>query len=159
MFCTNSVRWVYRLEQSYSWNSGRGIPEDLVFRDKTGAVRLVVERDGRITVTRGYSWDGCTPKFCIFDILIGIPDGVVHARTGRPKTYYSSLVHDALYQFLPDGLPFKRVDADRFFLRLMEETGFGPRWIYWIAVRLFGDLFRRAARPIRKSRGTRQPIG
>lgn len=158
MFCTNSVRWLYRLEQSYSWNSGHDIPEDLVFRDKTGAVRLVVERDGRITVTRGYAWDGCTPKFCIFDILLGVPDGVVHAGTGRPKTYYASLVHDALYQFLPDGLPFERVHADRFFLRLMEESEFGPRSIYWIAVRLFGDLFRRVARRVRKTRGTRQAI-
>lgn len=92
MFCRNSVRWVYRLEQSYSWNSGHGIPEDLVFRDKTSAVRLIIERDGRITVTRGYAWDACTPKFSIFDILVGVPDGVVHAGTGRPKTYYASLV-------------------------------------------------------------------
>lgn len=158
MFCTNSVRWLYRLERSYSWNSEHGIPEDLVFRDKTGVVRLVVERDGRITVTRGYAWDGCTPKFCIFDILIGVPDGVVHAKTGRPKTYYASLIHDALYQFLPDGLPFERVDADRFFLRLMEESEFGPRWFYWITVRLFGGLFRRVARTIRKTRGAQQAI-
>lgn len=87
-----------------------------------------------------------------------MPDGVVHAGTGRPKTYYASLVHDALYQFLPDGLPLKRVDADRFFLRLMEKSEFGPRWIYWIFVRLFGGLFRRVARRIRKTRGTWQAI-
>lgn len=127
-------------------------------RNYTGAARLVVERDGRITVTRGYAWDGCTPKFCIFDILIGVPDGVVHARTGRPKTYYASLIHDALYRFLPNGLPLTRVHANRFFLRLMEESEFAPRWIYWIAVWLFGGLFRRVARRVRKARGTRQAV-
>ena len=158
MFCKNSVRWLYRLDESYSWESGRRLEEDLAFRDKTGAVRLVIEREGRITVTRGYAWDGCTPKICIFDILIGVPDGVVHARTGRPKTYYASLIHDALYQFLPDGVPLKRHHVDDFFLRLMRESDFGPRWIYWLAVRLLGGLFRRAGRMVRQTRGTRQSI-
>jgi len=50
------------------------------------------------------------------------------------------------------------VHADRFFLRLMEESEFGPRWIYWVAVRLFGGLFRQAARRVCKTRGTRQAI-
>lgn len=158
MFCKNSVRWLYRLEESYSWESGHRLEEDLVFRDKSGAVRLVIERGGRITVTRGYAWDGCTPKVCVFDILIGVPDGVVHARTGRPKTYYASLVHDALYQFLPDGLPLRRYHADEFFLRLMVESDFAPRWIYWFAVRILGGLFRRAGRKIRKTSGIRQSI-
>lgn len=121
-------------------------------------MRLVIERDGRITITRGYAWDGCTPKFCLFDILTGVPDGVVHERTGKPKTYFASLIHDALYQFLPDGLPFTRKDADEFFLRLMAESDFSPRWIYWAAVRLFGGLFRSAARKVRKTRGTYQPV-
>ena len=158
MFCKDSVNWLYKLEESYSWDSGHRLEEDLVFRDKMGAVRLVVEREGRITVTRGYAWDGCTPKFCVFDILIGIPDGVVHARTGRPKAYYASLIHDALYQYLPDGLPLKRYHVDDFFLRLLKESDFGPRWIYWLAVRLFGGLFRRAGRMVRGTRGYRQRI-
>jgi hypothetical protein len=158
VFCKNSVRWLYRLEESYSWESGHRLEEDVVFLDKSGAVRLVIERGGRITVTRGYAWDGCTPKVCLFDILIGVPDGVVHARTGRPKTYYASLVHDALYQFLPDGLPLTRYHADEFFLRLMAESDFGPRRIYWLAVRTFGGLFRSAARQVRKTRGTAQSL-
>lgn len=53
MFCKNSVNWLYKLDESYSWDSGRHLDEDLIFRDKSGAVRLVIERDGRITVTRG----------------------------------------------------------------------------------------------------------
>ena len=83
---------------------------------------------------------------------------MVHARTGRPKTYYASLIHDALYQYLPDGLPLERYHVDEFFLRLMKESDFGPRWIYWLAVRLLGGLFRRAGRMVRNTRGFRQRI-
>ena len=156
--CKHSVRWVFKLETSYRWSSGYPIAEDLVFRDKTGVVRLIIERDSTITVTAGYAWDGCTPKVCIFDILIGMPDGVVYAGTGRPKAYFASLVHDALYQFLPDGLPLARRHADAFFLRLLAESEFAPRWLYWAAVRLFGGFFRHVTRVKRRTRGTAQPI-
>ena len=118
-------------------------PEDLIFRDKTGVVRLVIEQGGRITVTRGYAWNGCSPKICVFDLLLGTPEGVVHVRTGKPKTYYASLVHDALYQFLPDGLPLGRRHADRFFLLLLAESEFALRWLYWGAVAMvsvFGTM-------------------
>ena len=156
--CRNGVDWLYRLEQSYTWKSNHPIAEDLVFKDRDGKVRLIVGKDGTITVTRGYAWDGCTPKFCVLDFLIGTPDGVVHKDTGHPKTYYASLVHDALYQFLPDGLPLRRRHADRFFLLLMAESDFSPRWVYWAAVRVFGGLFRRAMRVKRKTKGSVQPV-
>jgi len=153
MFCTQDVRWLYRLERSFSWDSGHPIPEDMAFRDRRGRVRLVIEHTGRITVLRGYSWNGCSPKLCVFDVLLGTPEGVVSSVTGRPKTYRASLVHDALYQFLRDGLPISRGDADRFFLRLMAETGFAPRRLYWLAVRLFGRLVWRAKRRARGWQG------
>jgi hypothetical protein len=159
MWCRNGVRWLYKLEQNFTWDSNQSIPEDLVFLDKSGAVRLIIEKSGRITVTRGYAWNGCSPKLCILDLLLGTPEGVVHAATGRPKTYYASLVHDALYQFLPDGLPLRRHHADAFFLRLLAESYFAPRWVYWAAVRLFGGLVRRGTRLKRKTRGTRQRVG
>ena len=116
MFCEDSVRWLYRLEENFSWESGLSISQDYAFKDKTGVVRLILESGGRITVTRDYAWNGCSPKFCFFDLLFGTPDGVVHAQTGKPKTYYASLVHDVLYQFVHDGLPLKQHDADRCFL-------------------------------------------
>lgn len=96
MFCRNSVKWLYRAGRNFSWESGYTIREDRIFFDSSGKVRLVLEKGGRITVTRGYAWNGCTPKMCFLDLLIGTPDGVVHAVTGRPKTYYASMVHDAL---------------------------------------------------------------
>ncbi len=94
--CRNGVKWLYKLERNYSWESRHAVPEDYVFTDQTGVVRLIIERDGRVTVTRDYAWNGCSPKLCVWDVLFGTPDGVVHAHTGRPKTYYASLVHDAL---------------------------------------------------------------
>ncbi len=154
-FCENSVRWLYVLDRNYSWESGLDIHEDFAFKDKTGIVRLILEGGGRLTVTRGYAWNGCSPKFCLFDILLGAPDGVVDSRTGRPKTYHASLVHDALYQFVPDRLPLTRRQADGCFLRLMQETGFRPRAVYYVVVRLFGGVVRRATRYVRKTAGAR----
>ena len=154
--CKNSVRWLYRLERSFSWDSGHDVDEDLMFFDKKRRVRLIVEKGGRITVTSGYTWNGCSPKICFFDFLIGTPEGVVYAVTERPKTYYASMVHDALYQFLPDGLPLKRRHADKYFLSLLAESEFAPRWIYWVAVRMFGWIVWRATRRVRKNKGTWQ---
>ena len=156
--CRNCVPWLYKLERSFTWDSRHPISEDLVFRDKTGKVRLIIEASGRLTVTRGYAWNGCSPKFCVFDLLFGTPEGVVHVRTGRPKTYYASLVHDALYQFLPDGVPLTRRHVDAFFFNLLAESDFAPRWVYWTFVRLFGGLVRRGTRLKRKTEGTRQRV-
>ena len=158
MFCRKRVRWLYKLDENFTWDSRHPIPDDLAFRDSTGKVRLIIEETGRITITRGYTWNGCSPKFCVFDILLGTPEGVVHVNTHRPKTYFASLVHDALYQFLPDAAPLKRRDADAFLLRLLKESDFAPRWVYWVATRLFGGLVRFATKLKRSWHGTGQRV-
>ncbi|MCX8049151.1 MAG: DUF1353 domain-containing protein [Methylohalobius sp.] len=155
MRCTNTVKWLYRLEQDYTWNCGRTIDKDRVFADQDGRVRLVLKINGDLTVLKDYAWDGCTPKFCLFDVLLGVPDGAVHRISGKPKTYYASLVHDALYQFLDVGLPFSRKDADEFFLALMTETDFALRYIYYLVVRWFGGWFRWYAITYGKKRRNR----
>jgi hypothetical protein len=151
--CKDSERWVFVLPGDFGWASGLAAPHDLAFRDKTGVVRLVVLRSGLVTVPAGYAWDGCSPKFCLFDLVFGIPDGVVDSRTKRAKTYYASLVHDAMYQFLLDGLPYRRAQIDACFRRLMTETGFDLRGLYWAAVRLLGWFFVALHRWKRKNRG------
>lgn len=156
--CPNSERWVFRLDQDFEWASPLEVAEDLDFKDKTGATRLRLRRPRQIIVTKDYAWDGCSPKACVFDLLVGIPDGVVDSRTQQPKAYHASLVHDALYQFLLDGLPFSRRQADACFLALLRETGFAPRHLYWLAVRLFGGLVVLLHRYKRKNRGTRHPV-
>ncbi|MGE5234210.1 MAG: hypothetical protein ACM3OB_08860 [Acidobacteriota bacterium] len=154
-FCSEHVSWLYRLESNYSWQSSLPIAEDVAFQDKNGKVRLILEQGGRITVTRGYAWNGCSPKFCFFDLILGTPDGVVDPRTGHAKTWCASLVHDALYQFVPDGLPLRRAQCDRCFLELLRLDGFRLRGIYWAAVRIFGGLVRRGIRRARQTRGTK----
>lgn len=137
--CKNSVSWLYRLDEHHPWKCGLTFDRDYVYYDaKKEKVRLIIEAEGWITVMKGYSWNGCSPKFCLFDLNIGTPDGVVHKCTGRPKTYYASLVHDALYQFLREKCPVSRRQADAFFLQLMKDDDFCLRHIYWLGVRLFG---------------------
>jgi hypothetical protein len=158
MWCVNDVRWLYRLSASYTWDSGLPVASDVAFRDRKGRVRLVLEKGGRIVVMRHYAWNGCSPKFCFCDILLGTPDGVVDVRTGRPKTYYATLVHDALCQFLPDGLPLSRADVDRCFLALLVESGFRARWLYYLAVRAFGWFTQPITRRVRATSGTAMPL-
>ena len=156
MACKDTVRWLYRLDDDVTWPSPFRIDRDAAFQDSSGRTRLVITTDGRITVTKGYAWDGCTPKFCALDILFGTPDGAVAAATGRPKTYFASLVHDALYQFLPDGVPLTRAQCDVCFLRLMERDQFALRYVYYAAVRMFGGLSRRITRRVRRTYGGRR---
>jgi len=158
MLCRNAVDWLYRLDRTFTWESGLVVPHDLAFRDKQGVIRLVIETSGRITVMRGYAWNGCSPKFCVLDILIGTPDGVVHAGTGKPKAYYASLVHDALYQFLPVAAPVTRRDADRCFLRLLAASDFKPRYVYWLAVRVLGWVVRLGKQRVRQWEGAREAL-
>ncbi len=158
MFCRNAVAWLYRADRNFSWDSGIPVPADQVFLDATGKVRLVIETTGRMTVTRGYAWNGCSPKFCFLDLLVGTPDGVVDADTGRPKTYFASMLHDALYQFLGTESPISRRQADRCFLRLMAASQFAPRYLYWAAVRLFGRFVWQGQRLKRRWDGRRLVI-
>jgi hypothetical protein len=152
----NLAPWIYKLPRNHSWQSPYHFDRDWAFQDKKGRTRLVIAAEGLITVTRGYSWDGCTPKFYLLDLVFGTPDGAVYLGTGRPKTYYASLVHDALYQFLPDGLPLSRAQADRCFLILMKESEFVLRHVYYLAVRSFGWLTLPITRRIRQTNGGRR---
>lgn len=39
-------------------------------------------------------------KLSFFDLaVIGTPDGIIDIESMKPKTYYASMVHDALYQY------------------------------------------------------------
>jgi Protein of unknown function (DUF1353) len=151
--CRDAERWVFTLPVEFRWESGLASPQDLAFHDKTGVVRLIVRRTGEVEIPSAYAWDGCSPKFCVFDLVVGTPDGVVDSRTKQRKTYYASLVHDAMYQFLLDGLPYTRRQVDGCFRRLMAATGFDLRWVYWAAVRTFGWFFVGLHRYKRKNRG------
>lgn len=163
------IQWIFRvyniytLEEDYIWESGHKIPQDLVFRDlKKNKVRMIIEKSGRITIKKNYSWDGCTPKFSILDLFIfGTPDGIRFGKEQKPKTYYASLVHDAFYQFIPDmedKTIITRDDADDFFYRMLKENDFALSRLYWWAVHVFGQFFMDSRKNItRKTDGCVEP--
>jgi hypothetical protein len=100
---------------------------------------LDISTSGMLTVKaneRGYSWDGCTPKFSVLNVLIvGVPDGHVDIRTMKPYTYFASMVHDALYQYL-DSVPIAKRDIDLLFLKMLGD--FKLRHLYYHAVKWLG---------------------
>ena len=166
----NGVKWLYKLDKDTNpFNPEKKknvsntpkepilLTNELHCYDEKGILRLILHNDGSFTVKDEYAWNGCTPKFGFFDILIGTPDGVVHKDTGKPKAYYATMIHDALYQFIPfipEKFKITRKAADRFFLELLERDEFILRWIYWLAVRIFGGLAIQGRRKVtRKTRG------
>ena len=102
---------------------------------------LNVKEDGTITVSAEYAWDGNSKKLNVFDLFVlGTPDGIVDVRTMKPKTWYASLVHDALYQYYGyHGIA--RKDMDALYRALAREANFAPADLYWFFVRVCGGLF------------------
>jgi len=138
--------WKFKLIKDYEWKCKEKtniIEKDLDFYDDENKLWLQIFENGIIRVKEGYAWDGCSLKFNILDLFfLGIPDGIRDIETGKAKTYYASLVHDALYQFMDhDKMPFKRKDMDRFFLRSMKERKFKMRYIYYFVVRVLGQFY------------------
>lgn len=122
------------------------IMEDYTYKDTGWTLKepfiaewLQITRDGHITVKAnegGYAWDGCTPKWSFLNLaILGTPDGHIDYRTMKPYTYYASLVHDALYQYL-DTVPVSKEKIDLLFLKMLGD--FKLRRIYYWAVKHFG---------------------
>lgn len=166
------IQWIFRvyklftLSEDYPWETGINFGKNYEFRDKKkeNKLRMTISENGTITVMKGYSWDGCTPKFSVFDFFVmGTPDGILSDKTGKPKAYHASLVHDALYQFLPELPPdnkiYTRKMADDIFWDILEDAKFAPRNFYWLGVRLFGGLFMNSRKYIsRQTEGMVQEV-
>lgn len=103
---------------------------------------LHISTNGVVTVKAndtGYAWDGCSPKVSLLNLwVVGTPDGHINYRTMKPYTYYASLVHDALYQYL-DSIPVTKHEVDTLFLHMLGD--FQLRYVYYWAVRLFGGMW------------------
>lgn len=154
-----SVRWIYVLENDYKIEITLPLPEKYpagcAFEDKNGKRWLEIDAEGKPKILANYAWDGCTPKYAIWDIVFGTPDGIPHTKTQKPKAYYASLVHDVFYQFLDSGLTISRKEADQYFLFFLKRDQFGPKWIYYYAVRTFGFFFRLFTRWKREYKGSK----
>ena len=97
---------------------------------------LAISCAGLITVkanATGYAWDGCSPKWSVLDLcVVGTPDGQIDLRTGKPYTYYATLVHDVLYQYF-DSVPVPKSAIDTLFLQMMDD--FKLRKLYYYPVK------------------------
>lgn len=134
--------WLYALDRDYVTESP--------FDGRPFHARwLRIAADGRITIPANYAWDGCTPKWSVFDLFtVGTPDGIVNPRTRMRRTGAASLVHDALYQYLA-WHDLSRAEVDRLFLEMMRRDGFALALLYWVVVRAFGGLFAKKKHPER----------
>lgn len=121
--------WKFRLDESFEYihPSLKGVE----FTHDIAAIS-----DGKITVSKGYAWDGATPKRHIFGLfIIGIPDGAL--RFGKPWTYHATLVHDVLTQFRHE-LPLSKSQATHIFNDQLKEAKWPLRKLYVLAVDKLG---------------------
>ncbi len=112
--------WKYRLDSDtkYRHKHFAGIE----FSSEWGCIR-----DGRLTIYRGYAWDGCSYKYCVLGLFyIGTPDGPW--QFGKPWLYDASLVHDVLCQYA-DTVPLTKQQVLDIFWDMMVES----RW-RWAAI-------------------------
>ncbi len=151
-----NTNWVFKLNEIVKYSSGWTLSENYIYRDanKNDKIRMVITTDGDIYITPYYSWDGCSPKIFFRDIYIGTPDGIEHKDTQKPKTYYASLFHDALYQFYRKGGPYTIKDADIIFWKIMRKYEFKLTNVYYNAVRIFGKTWKLITDKNRKNLGT-----
>lgn len=104
---------------------------------------LMINDNGSLIVNKGYSWDGCSPKFKIMGKIYGVPDGPLDKK-GRPKTWRASLFHDVLCQYQDDPrMPFSREEIDDIFSALLTADEFEYQRLYYKAVRLLGGPYSK----------------
>lgn len=100
----------------------------LQFNDQDGTKRMVITRYS-ITIFKGYAWDGCSPKWRLFNKWIGTPD--------FPETILASLIHDALRQFeSTEYFPFSRDYQDDIFFYILKESNFKWASVYLMGVNI-----------------------
>jgi len=126
--------WIYKLEEDFTFETDYlGIEFESTW--------LRIQADGTFPVRAGYAWDGNSKMFNVLDLfIVGTPDGIVDIRTMKPKTWYASLAHDALYQYYGyHGLSL--AEMDRVYLQFAREAGFALAGVYYACVRALGWLF------------------
>ena len=94
-----------------------------------------------LTVKAGYAWDGASPSGLFWDTW----DGPMCEEEELPLTYWATLLHDAIYQYIREiaevlGWPIRRVRrrGDKSFLDEMRKKKFDYSRLYYRAVRAFG---------------------
>jgi hypothetical protein len=96
--------------------------------------------NGVLTIFPDYAWNGCTPKWKVWGLMIGTPEG------WRSSTKRASVVHDFLTQYNV----CRRSLADRIFYDMLKEDSFYLAKLYYLAVRLYSVIFVNVQRWFRK---------
>lgn len=128
-------KWKFRLGQDHSVNLKQYLGDigDYIFVDYVGDKIEIVGfiLDGWLTIIKGYEWDGCTPKFRLFGLLVGIPD--------FEGTRLPSMVHDFLIEYcIQHNINRKQIDI--VFQKMMEDNKFVLRPLYASGVHLFRPI-------------------
>lgn len=128
------ARKVYKHVSSEDWVYH---PKSITIKESFIREWLVLNaNENSIFIPKQYASDGCSPKFNVLDLFtIGIPDGVIDHRTGKPKTYNASRCHDAICQYI-DDVPLSNEEIVALFDELLGD--FIPKSIYVSAVRHLG---------------------
>ncbi|MFA5669432.1 MAG: DUF1353 domain-containing protein [Balneolaceae bacterium] len=106
------------------------------------ATIVVSKNKIRVIAHEGYAWDGCTPKFHLKNIIVGVWDGPILYATKLPQAYLASLIHDILCQYMGKHA-ISRKQADQIFYAMLKEVDFLFAPLYYAAVRFFGMFFAR----------------
>jgi len=124
--------WIYKIDQAYVYH-----PKSVTIRvSQHFPYMTLLKETNAIIVHAGYAWDGCSYKFNVLDLFVwGSPDGRCDIHTGKPKTYYASLVHDALTQYL-DEIDLTDTEVHTIFAEMLQD--FKLRRLYIWAVKVFG---------------------
>ncbi|MDO8535821.1 MAG: hypothetical protein Q7S30_02265 [Candidatus Omnitrophota bacterium] len=131
--------YVYCIKEDYPYPSsitGRSFENEWFKLSPDGTILV------KGTNKRGYSWDGCSPKWKIKDIYFGTPEAVINYETRHSKTYYASLIHDLFYQFsndVKDIVTRKEVDLE--FYHILKRDGFKIARLYLWGVRAGGWIW------------------
>ena len=126
--------WRYRLSEPYSYC--HNALQSINYQNDWVSIK-----NGEITISTGYAWDGCSPKWTVLGLItIGTPDGTL--RYSKPWTWEASLVHDALYQFR-DEILISKQQATQIFNDQLAEAKWPLRRLYvWAADRFGPQDFR-----------------
>ena len=142
MLYKDKTFWLFITHEDHSFQTNildRTFKNEWLEISPDGVIKIIGS-DNPETGKGGYAWDGCSPKFGFLDLVIGTPDGVVDEQSEKPKTYFASMVHDALYQF-GNETGVSRAEADQLFREMLKEKNFKLWYIYYFAVRSLGSLF------------------
>jgi len=131
--------YVYCIREDYTYKSsitGRRFKNEWFRLDPDGTITA------KGTHGRGYSWDGCSPKWKWKEMYFGTPEAVLNDTTRQSRTYYASLIHDIFYQFSKEvrGM-IRREEVDLTFYNILKRDGFKMARLYYWAVRCFGWIW------------------